>query len=181
MTKLAALAPMLAKAGGGAAAASGAAKGAQTYLSLLDMIDGGGAGKSGQKFEGGGFSDFLNTAGVRPFGYKPMDPPVAQVQAALGQQGTTTAPGPRRRRDERPTPNPHPPVWSPPTPNPHPPALPPTQGPPMPHQATVTVPGGNQTQMMNDEMLRVISNMDPRDPATQAAFRAWEQQYRLNQ
>lgn len=39
------------------------------FLGLLDMIDGGGMGQSGSKFEGGPLSGFLNALGVRPYGY----------------------------------------------------------------------------------------------------------------
>lgn len=38
------------------------------YISFRDMFDGGGAGKSGQKFEGGLFSGLLNSLGVSPMG-----------------------------------------------------------------------------------------------------------------
>jgi hypothetical protein len=41
----------------------------QKFLGLLDMLDGGGAGRSGQTFEGGPLSGFLNSLGVRPMGY----------------------------------------------------------------------------------------------------------------
>ncbi len=36
---------------------------------LRDMFDGGGMGRSGQKFEGGPFSAILNALGVKPMGY----------------------------------------------------------------------------------------------------------------
>lgn len=39
------------------------------FLGLLDMIDGGGMGRSGQTFEGGPLSGMLNTLGIRPAGY----------------------------------------------------------------------------------------------------------------
>jgi hypothetical protein len=42
----------------------------QKFLGLLDMLDGGGAGRSGQTFEGGPLSGFLNALGVRPQGYQ---------------------------------------------------------------------------------------------------------------
>ena len=47
------------------------------FLGLMDMIDGGGTGRSGQTFEGGPLSAFLNALGVRPAGY--MD----RLEAAL--------------------------------------------------------------------------------------------------
>lgn len=40
------------------------------YLNFKDMIDGGGAGRSGESFEGGPFSGLLNTIGVKPVGYR---------------------------------------------------------------------------------------------------------------
>ncbi len=39
------------------------------FLGLMDMIDGGGMGRSGQTFEGGPLSGFLNALGIRPAGY----------------------------------------------------------------------------------------------------------------
>ena len=42
----------------------------QKFLGLLDMLDGGGMGRSGQTFEGGPLSGFLNALGVRPMGYR---------------------------------------------------------------------------------------------------------------
>jgi hypothetical protein len=42
----------------------------QKFLGLLDMLDGGGAGRSGETFEGGPLSGFLNALGIRPQGYQ---------------------------------------------------------------------------------------------------------------
>lgn len=39
------------------------------FLGLMDMIDGGGTGRSGQTFEGGPLSGLLNALGIRPMGY----------------------------------------------------------------------------------------------------------------
>ena len=39
------------------------------YTGLGDMINGGGAGRSGNTFEGGRMSGLLNAIGVRPMGY----------------------------------------------------------------------------------------------------------------
>lgn len=39
------------------------------FISLKDMIDGGGAGRAGQTFEGGGLSPILNSLGIRPMGF----------------------------------------------------------------------------------------------------------------
>lgn len=41
----------------------------ERYRGLLDMLDGGGAGRSGQTFEGGALSGLLNALGIRPMGY----------------------------------------------------------------------------------------------------------------
>lgn len=59
------------------------------YLGLIDMLDGGGAGRSGQTFEGGPLSNFLNSLGIRPMGYqdrlsaaRPMPRPMPMVSGA---------------------------------------------------------------------------------------------------
>ncbi|MEY4863763.1 MAG: hypothetical protein RLZ51_1858 [Pseudomonadota bacterium] len=55
---------------GGPAAPRAPGGGIFGYTGLLDMFDGGGAGRSGQRFEGGPFSGLLNELGVRPMGYR---------------------------------------------------------------------------------------------------------------
>ena len=40
------------------------------YISLIDMIDGGGAGRSGDTFQGGGILSALANALARPYGYE---------------------------------------------------------------------------------------------------------------
>ena len=40
------------------------------YSNFRDMIDGGGAGRSGDRFEGGLLSDALNASGIPPAGYR---------------------------------------------------------------------------------------------------------------
>lgn len=63
------------------------------YLGLIDMLDGGGAGRSGDTFEGGPLSNFLNDIGIRPMGYqdrlsaarpmpRPMSGPTAMAPVA---------------------------------------------------------------------------------------------------
>lgn len=59
------------------------------YLGLIDMLDGGGAGRSGSTFEGGPLSNFLNSLGIRPMGYqdrlsaaRPMPRPMPMVSGA---------------------------------------------------------------------------------------------------
>jgi len=48
------------------------------YNNFADMFDGGGAGQSGDEFEGGPFSAILNALGVKPAGYRQR-----QGQAAI--------------------------------------------------------------------------------------------------
>jgi hypothetical protein len=38
------------------------------FTGLLDMIDGGGAGRAGQQFEGARVSEILNAIGIKPYG-----------------------------------------------------------------------------------------------------------------
>lgn len=38
------------------------------FTGLLDMIDGGGAGRAGQQFEGARISEILNAIGIKPYG-----------------------------------------------------------------------------------------------------------------
>lgn len=40
------------------------------FTSLIDLIDGGGAGRSGERFEGGGLLSILANALTRPYGYE---------------------------------------------------------------------------------------------------------------
>jgi hypothetical protein len=68
----------------------------QKFLGLLDMLDGGGAGRSGQTFEGGPLSGFMNALGIRPMGYqermeaaRPMPRPMMG-----GSSSSPTAPTP---------------------------------------------------------------------------------------
>lgn len=66
------------------------------YLGLIDMLNGGGAGRAGQTFEGGPLSGLLNSLGVRPMGYqdrlaaarpmpRPMTAPTAMSVAPPAQ------------------------------------------------------------------------------------------------
>lgn len=48
------------------------------YNFFRDLTDGGGMGKSGDKFEGGGLSNILNTIGVKPRAAAPQAKPVAR-------------------------------------------------------------------------------------------------------
>lgn len=58
------------------------------YLGLIDMLDGGGAGRSGSTFEGGPLSGFLNSLGIRPMGYQD------RLSAARPMPRPTMAPRP---------------------------------------------------------------------------------------
>lgn len=56
------------------------------YISLLDMVDGAGAGASGSEFQGGPISGLLNRIGVKPHGYRDRQ---------AGNQVASIAPSPR--------------------------------------------------------------------------------------
>ena len=78
----------------------------QKFLGLLDMLDGGGPGKSGDRFEGGPLSGFMNALGVRPMGYldrmeqlprpmpRPAMPPAASPMAPPPPVTATALPPP---------------------------------------------------------------------------------------
>ena len=111
------------------------------FLNFLDMIDGGGAGASGDTFKGGGLLSMLGNAMFKPRGYwdrmKAREETRPQMRPGdPASYSTRSAPepeimyGPQNGRPRRgpnltppPTPNPHPPAYSPPTPNPHPPLM----------------------------------------------------------
>lgn len=61
------------------------------YLGLLDMLDGGGAGRAGQTFEGGPLSGLLNALGIRPMGYMER---LRQQQPTMRPAGLGVAPTP---------------------------------------------------------------------------------------
>jgi len=42
----------------------------QRYLGLLDLVDGGGAGRAGTRFQGGGLLSDIANALARPYGYE---------------------------------------------------------------------------------------------------------------
>jgi len=56
------------------------------YTSLRDMVDGGGAGRSGDKFVGGLRSGLLNAIGVRPLGYNQRQAEMQQMQQQMPQR-----------------------------------------------------------------------------------------------
>ena len=75
------------------------------YTGLRDMVDGGGAGRSGDTFQGGGLrSGLLNAIGVRPLGYNQRQ---AEMQKSpqrrpMMQQGNSMQQRPMQRPDVRP-------------------------------------------------------------------------------
>jgi len=74
------------------------------YLSLLDMIDGSGPGRAGQRFEGGGLLSDIANALARPAGYmdrmgavRPQARPMqAPMQAGLPDMPMIQTPPPQR-------------------------------------------------------------------------------------
>ena len=59
---------------------------ANQYLNLLDMLDGGGAGRAGDTFQGGGILSALGNAAFRPAGYQNR---MAQNNALLDKKNST--------------------------------------------------------------------------------------------
>lgn len=64
------------------------------FTGLLDMIDGGGAGRSGNQFEGGLLSDILNALGVRPRGFEDRQERMASVTPMARPAPMQPAPAP---------------------------------------------------------------------------------------
>jgi len=76
---------------------------------LLDMIDGGGFGKSGDEFVGGPFSDLLNALGVRPHGYNDRMQSREQVRPQARPTVSTSGPAQTRPQARPDQPQPAPP------------------------------------------------------------------------
>lgn len=55
----------------------------ERFTGLLDLIDGGGAGRSGNQFEGGLLSDILNALGVRPHGFRERQEEMGRTQPVM--------------------------------------------------------------------------------------------------
>ena len=55
----------------------------ERFIGLLDLIDGGGAGRSGNQFEGGLLSDILNALGVRPRGFRERQEEMGQTRPMM--------------------------------------------------------------------------------------------------
>jgi hypothetical protein len=66
----------------------------QKFLGLLDMLDGGGAGRSGETFEGGPLSGFLNALGIRPQGYQERMEQERMMPALLPRPMAAAQPNP---------------------------------------------------------------------------------------
>lgn len=99
------------------------------FVSLRDMIDGGGAGRAGDAFEGGPLSGFLNELGIRPRGYFDRQREMRAAPPVMSTRSPAAAPA-------------TPPMAPPP--NPYAPgAITQTTLPPM-------------GQMPNDELVRLI-------------------------
>ena len=65
----------------------------QRFLNFIDMINGGGAGRAGSRFEGGGLLSLIgNALGIRPYGYEDRLSemrPQARPTGLLSTQGQT--------------------------------------------------------------------------------------------
>ena len=61
------------------------------FLDFLDMIDGGGAGMSGDRFEGGGLLSLIGNALFQPTGYRERQRPQAPPVGFLDMQPTPTS------------------------------------------------------------------------------------------
>ena len=64
------------------------------FLGLMDMIDGGGMGRSGSEFEGGPLSGLLNALGVRPQGYAARMEEQQAMPALLPRPAPAAQPNP---------------------------------------------------------------------------------------
>ena len=64
------------------------------YINAKDMVDGGGAGRSGQRFEGGILADIANALGIKPAGYRDRLENARPAQRQNAQPATFSAPPP---------------------------------------------------------------------------------------
>lgn len=66
------------------------------FTGLLDMLDGGGAGATGNEFKGGPLSGLLNAIGIRPMGYRDRMEGMAntrpQMRPQMPQRTSTQGP-----------------------------------------------------------------------------------------
>lgn len=64
------------------------------FTGLMDMFDGGGAGRAGQKFEGGGLLSEIANMVAKPAGYKDrMQQKQPQQRPVMGSRSPMVAPG----------------------------------------------------------------------------------------
>ena len=66
----------------------------ERFTGLLDMIDGGGAGRAGNEFEGGLLSEVLNALGIRPRGFEERQERMASVTPMPRRPAMPAAPAP---------------------------------------------------------------------------------------
>jgi hypothetical protein len=66
------------------------------YLNFIDMIDGGGPGRSGSEFKGGLLSGLLNMIGVNPYGYQGRMDAMQAPRPRMRPSASTTQPDARR-------------------------------------------------------------------------------------
>lgn len=62
------------------------------YINARDMVDGGGAGRSGQRFEGGILADIANALGFKPAGYRERLESARPAQRQTAQPTAFSAP-----------------------------------------------------------------------------------------
>jgi hypothetical protein len=78
--------------------------GQKGYLNFIDMINGGGMGAAGDKFEGGGLLSMLgNALGIAPYGSREREAQLkamAEGSASMSAQGAAPAAGPVKRASE---------------------------------------------------------------------------------
>jgi hypothetical protein len=89
------------------------------YQGFNDMINGGGAGQSGQSFEGGGLLSMIANMIAKPRGSQ-QGQPQAQTGGLLSPQARPAMPMPAPQPMQPRYPNTPPPGFQPPTQNPHP-------------------------------------------------------------
>jgi len=112
------------------------------FLSLIDMIDGGGAGQAGDRFEGGGLLSDIGNLLFRPHGYRDR-------MEELGQK--------------RPMPRPAPPMAAPAGAPAGYPRIAPEGGASSPVMATggVPMPGQLDNPLVDDRLLEALSQPRP--------------------
>ena len=111
----------------------------ERFTGLLDLIDGGGAGRAGNEFEGGLLSEVLNALGIRPRGFEERQERMASVTPMPRRPAMPAAPAPAYQ----PIPDGGPMVTPPASP-----ALPPVGALPSPIERYMTEYGITPEQML---------------------------------